>query len=154
MSWNQNGLSSDSHLTLEAWHLSSWCHIPNPPKTFQYLQSLQLSLHTFLLCIPEHWRVPGERRVTHEELNWDSISLSVLLRMDSAGVPAALSQSWCLRIFNVWNLREAETFFTLTTRLQLISEATAVFSTWAICTSGFAKKKKSLFRMSMYELEF
>lgn len=36
MSWNQNGLSSDSHLTLEVWQLPSWCHIPIPPKTLQY----------------------------------------------------------------------------------------------------------------------
>lgn len=111
-------------------------------------------MHTFLLCMPEHWRVPGERRVAHEELNWDSISLSVLLRTDSAGFPAALSQSQCLRIFNVWTLQEAETYSTLTTWLQLISEPTAVRLQHMSNLYIWFCKKKSLFRMSMYDLNF
>lgn len=82
--------------------------------------------------------MPREPRVAHEELNWDSISLSVLLRTDSAGFPAALSQSRCLRI-----LREAETYSILTARLQLISEPTAVrLQHMSNLYIWFCKKKK------------
>lgn len=46
-------------------------------------------------------RGEGEHRVAHEEANWDSISISVLLSMDSAGFPVALSWPQCLKFFNV-----------------------------------------------------
>ena len=52
----------------------------------------------------EHKRVErgeGEHRVAHEEVNWDSISISVLLSMDSAGFPVALLWPQCLKLFNV-----------------------------------------------------
>lgn len=97
----------------------------------------------------------GGCRVAHEELNRDSLSPSVLLRTDSAGFPAALSQSRCLRILKVWTVRGAETYSTLTTQLRLISEQTAVrLQHMSNLYIWFYKKKESLFRMSMYELEF
>lgn len=76
--------------------------IPSPLKHFNIY--VQLSLHTFLPCMAEHERVErgeGEHRVAHEEANWDSISISVLLSMDSAGFPVALSWPQCLKFFNV-----------------------------------------------------
>lgn len=39
--------------------------------------------------------------MAHEEVNWDSIAISVLLSMDSAGFPVALSWPQCLKFFNV-----------------------------------------------------
>lgn len=45
--------------------------------------------------------VGGSTGLLHEEVNWDSISISVLLRMDSAGFPVALLWPQCLRSFNV-----------------------------------------------------
>lgn len=43
----------------------------------------------------------GEHRVAHEQVNWDSISISVLPSMDSAGFPVALSCPQCLKFFHV-----------------------------------------------------
>lgn len=37
-----------------------------------------------------------EHRVAHEQVNWDSVFISVLASVDSAGVPVALSWPQCL----------------------------------------------------------
>lgn len=62
----------------------------------------------FFLVMTEHkkeWSEErgGERehRVAHEQVNWDSVSISVLLSMDSAGFPVALSWPQCLKFYNV-----------------------------------------------------
>lgn len=86
-------------------------------------------MHTFLPCMAERERVErgeGEHRVAHEEANWDSISISVLPSMDRAGFPVALSWPQCLKFFNVWTLRNAETYFTLITQYWSLNKQTAV----------------------------
>lgn len=61
----------------------------------------------FFLVMTEHkkeWseeRGEREHRVAHEQVNWDSVSISVLLSMDSAGFPVALSWPQCLKFYNV-----------------------------------------------------
>lgn len=112
-----------------------WGESPSPLKHFNIY--VQLSLHTFLPCMMERWKAErgeGEHRVAQEEVNWDSISISVLLRMDSAGFPVALLWPQCLKFFNVWTLRGAETYFTLITQYWYFNKLQYVFSTWAICT--------------------
>lgn len=155
-------LSYAQYFSLLQWH--SWCSQANtvphkvgkPPNPLQHFNNcVQLSLHTtFLPCIKKPKRERGEHRVAHEQVNWDSISISVLLSMDSAGFPVALSWPQCLKYFNVWTLRNAETYFTWITQYWSLNKQTAV------CLQHMSNlyiiwfKEKMLFRMSMYELEF
>lgn len=46
--------------------------------------------------------------------------------MDSAGFPVALSWPQCLKFFNLWTLRNAETYFTLITQNWSLNKQTAV----------------------------
>lgn len=66
------------------------------------MSSYPCTLHFLLVYrMVEEWSEEREHRVAHEPVNWDSVSISVLLRMDSAGFPVALSWPQCLRFFNV-----------------------------------------------------
>lgn len=134
---NVGFLSYAQHLSLFQWrdwcsHLNTvphkWGKIPSSLKHFNIY--VQLFLHTtFPPSMMEHKRVEwgeGEHRVAHEQVNWDSISISVLLSMDSAGFPVALSWPQCLKFFNVWTLRNAETYFTLITQYWSLYKQTAV----------------------------
>lgn len=114
-------------------HTLTQCHIhgENPLVPLKHFNIyVQLSLHTtFLSCMMEQKRVEWgeqEHRVAHEQVNWDSISISVLLSMDSAGFPVALSWPQCLKFFNVWTLQNAEAYFTLITQYWSLNKQTAV----------------------------
>lgn len=80
------------------------CHIkgenPLSPNAFQYLYPVILA-HISSFNDGAYKSGEGEHRVAHEEVNWDSIAISVLLSMDSAGFPVALSWPQCLKFFSV-----------------------------------------------------
>lgn len=116
-----------------------------------------MSLHTtFLPCMTEHKRAEGEHRVAHEQVNWDSISISVLPSMDSAGFPVALSCPQCLKFFHVWTLRHAETYFTHQSHSTDLStnKLQYVFSTWCDLYIIWFKEKKCFWECLCMNLNF
>lgn len=67
----------------------------------------------------------GEHRVAHEQVNWDSVSISVLPSMDSAGFPVALSVASVPQILQMYEHYEnAETYFNTNRHTVLISQQT------------------------------
>lgn len=129
-----------------------WGESQSPWKHFSTY--VQLSLLTFLPCMVEHWQVDwgeGEHVAVHEEVYWDSISISVLLRMDNAGFPVALSWPQCLKFFNVSTLRDADILYTNHTVLNF--QRTAVRLQHMSDLYIILFKEKS-FLECLYELEF
>lgn len=70
------------------------------------------------------WSEEREHRVAHEQVNWDSVFISVLLSVDSAGFPVALSWPQCL-ILQCKNAAKCRDLL-YTNHTVLISQQTAV----------------------------
>lgn len=160
-----NECGANYHLSSLQWH--DWCsHLNSVPHKWGEIHSprkhfdvyVQSSHTTFLWRMMECKRVSweeGEHRVAHEQVNWDSVSISVLLSMDSAGFPVALSRPQCLKVSSVSTLQAMQrpTLHSSHSTDLSANKLQYVFSTWAICTL-FGFKRQIIFRMLCMNLNF
>lgn len=113
-------ISYAQHLSSLQWR--DWCSHLNtvPHKRGGKNPQFPLLKH-FNIYVPAHYisslydGAEREHMVAHEQVNWDSISISVLPSMDSAGFPVALSWPQCLRFL------QCMTYFTLITQYWSVS---------------------------------
>lgn len=91
-------------------HTLTQCHLNEErsqfPKAFQYLCQVVFAHYISSSYDGAYFREQqGKRqhRVVHEQVKWDSISVSVIRCMDSDRFPADLPWSQCLKFFNILN---------------------------------------------------
>lgn len=146
--WNQNGVSSYSHLTSEVGQLSSRCHINGDcPQVLQSISIFMVSPVVLAHISPLYdwaWKsrgVGGGGRVARRALNRDSISLSVLVRTDG-WIPLGLVAVSVPQILRCKDpARGRALLLSPHSCGRSLNQLQYVFSTWAICTFGFAERK-------------